>query len=118
MPSDPRKALGKCPSIGIKGSSFAGTIDAAATNEFGQWPPATISNVEAGVLTLMPTYTETVSMGNGWFDAGDTTPGVTTVAGCTYPAAWTALILPALRELSFGVFSCMDQVFTCRIIAV
>ncbi|KAF7328260.1 Glycoside hydrolase family 5 protein [Mycena venus] len=138
MPTDPRKALGKCASIGIKGSSFdgtfsawqtggtgAGTIAAAATNEFGQWPPATISNVDAGALTLMPTYTATgsvptlayitpsgtgsaaaatptASIPNGWFDAADSTPGMTAVAGCTYPAAWTALSLPAPTALCTG----------------
>ncbi|KAJ7856874.1 hypothetical protein B0H13DRAFT_2576258 [Mycena leptocephala] len=115
MPTDPCKALGKCASIVIKGSSFdgtfsgwqtggaaAGTIDTAAMNEFGQWPPATISNVDAGALTLMPTYTETVSIGNGWFDAGDTTPDVITVAGCMYPAVWTALNLPAPTALCTG----------------
>ncbi|KAJ7212469.1 glycoside hydrolase superfamily [Mycena haematopus] len=111
------------------GGTGAGTIAAAATASFGLWPPATISNVEKHALTLMPTYTATgavstltyttpvpsvtgtasavtgtptVSLGDGWFDAGDTAPGVTTVAGCTYPAAWSALSLPAPTALCTG----------------
>ncbi|KAJ6502722.1 glycoside hydrolase [Mycena vitilis] len=139
MPTDPRAAHGKCASIGVTGEQFpgtfsawqtggsgAGTIAASATNAFGQWPPATISNVDAADLTLMPTYTATgsvptltyitpsvtgsasaapsptVSVGNGWFDSSDTTPGVTAVAGCTYPAAWSALSLPAPTALCTG----------------
>ncbi|KAJ7355225.1 glycoside hydrolase [Mycena albidolilacea] len=130
MPTDPRIALGKCSALDVNAAQFdgtysawqtggkgAGTIDAAATDEFGVWPPATISGVDAGALTLLPTYTATgsvptlvyvtptpsvspsvtptASAGNGWFDAADTTPAVTAVAGCTYPAAWSALDLPA-----------------------
>lgn len=133
MPTDPRAAHGKCGAIGIKAAQFdgtfsawqtggagAGTIAQAATDEFGAWPPATLSNVDAGALTLMPTYTATgsvptlayltptpsvtgsaaavtptVSIGNGWFDAADTALVATPVAGCTYPAAWSALDLPA-----------------------
>ncbi|KAJ6528100.1 glycoside hydrolase superfamily [Mycena capillaripes] len=138
MPTDPRTANGKCGSLGIKGSKFdgtfsawqtggagAGTIHAAATNDIGTWPPATISNVDAGAMTLLPTYTATgsvptltyitptitasgatmtptVSIGNGWFDAEDTALGVTAVAGCTYPDAWGALDLPAPSALCTG----------------
>ncbi|KAJ7662453.1 glycoside hydrolase superfamily [Mycena rosella] len=130
MPADPRVALGKCGAIGVTGTQFAGTysawqtggagagtIAAAATAAFGVWPPATISNVDASALTLMPTYTATGSVptltyitpavtgsaatvtpttsgGNGWFDPSDVAPGVTAVAGCTYPDAWSALSLP------------------------
>ncbi|KAJ7877774.1 glycoside hydrolase family 5 protein [Mycena leptocephala] len=133
MPTDPRAAHGKCGAIGIKAAQFdgtfsawqtggagAGTIAQAATEEFGVWPPATLSNVDAGALTLMPTYTATgsvptlayvtptpsvtgsaaavtptASIGNGWFDAADTALVATPIAGCTYPAAWSALDLPA-----------------------
>ncbi|KAJ6452459.1 glycoside hydrolase family 5 protein [Mycena sanguinolenta] len=139
MPKDPRTAVGKCAAIGSNGGTNfdgtfsawqtggtgAGTISAAASKSFGQWPPATISNVDEDALTLMPTYTATgvvttltyttptvtattstpsltVSVGNGWFDAGDTAPAVTTVAGCTYPAAWSALSLPAPTALCTG----------------
>ncbi|KAJ7843740.1 glycoside hydrolase family 5 protein [Mycena olivaceomarginata] len=103
MPTDPRTALGKCSALDVNAAQFdgtysawqtggkgAGTIDAAATDEFGVWPPATISGVDAGALTLLPTYTATgsvptlvyvtptpsvspsvtptASAGNGWFD--------------------------------------------------
>ncbi|KAJ7066845.1 glycoside hydrolase family 5 protein [Mycena belliarum] len=136
MPTDPRTAFGKCAAIGVRGSPFdgtfsawqtggagAGTIDATVTQQFGVWPPATISNVDAGALTVLPTYTATgsvatltyitpsvtrstvtptVTPGNGWFNAGDTAPGVTAVAGCTYPDAWSALNLPAPTTLCKG----------------
>ncbi|KAF8178886.1 glycoside hydrolase superfamily [Mycena galopus ATCC 62051] len=140
MPKDPRIALGKCEAIGVTGTPFvgtfsswqtggsgAGTIAATATNEFGLWPPATISNVDADAMTLLATYTATgavstlsyvtptptptpttvaptltVSVGNGWFDAGDTSPGVTSVAGCTYSAAWSALSMPMPTALCTG----------------
>ncbi|KAF7337353.1 Glycoside hydrolase family 5 protein [Mycena sanguinolenta] len=111
------------------GGAGAGTIDPTAISQFGTWPPTTIANVGAGQLTLMATYTATgsipsltyvtptlsgtgtesaarvtatVSVPNGWFDVGDTTPGVTAVAGCTYPDAWLALTLPAPTALCTG----------------
>ncbi|KAJ6528915.1 glycoside hydrolase superfamily [Mycena capillaripes] len=137
MPTDPRTAHGKCAAVGVEAAPFAGTfsawqtggagagtIAASSTDEFGVWPPATISNVDADVLTLLPTYTATgsvptltyvtptgsgsaapsatASIGDGWFDKGDTAPGVTAVAGCTYPAAWIALSLPAPTALCTG----------------
>ncbi|KAJ6549603.1 hypothetical protein DFH09DRAFT_926049, partial [Mycena vulgaris] len=131
MLTDPRVAAGKCGALGVTGAQFdgtysawqtggagAGTIAASATDAFGTWPPATISNVDPAVLTILPTYTATGSVptltyitpsatgsaaavtptgsiGNGWFDAGDTAPGVTAVAGCTYTDAWNALSLTA-----------------------
>ncbi|KAJ7773286.1 glycoside hydrolase family 5 protein [Mycena metata] len=95
------------------GGAGAGTIDPTAIASFGTWPPITISHVDA-LATLLPTYTSTasiatltfttpsptgslsavkptVSVGNGWFDAQDTGPMVTAVAGCTYPDAWSAV---------------------------
>ncbi|KAJ6528919.1 hypothetical protein B0H19DRAFT_1194126 [Mycena capillaripes] len=137
MPTDPRTVHGKCTAIGVEAALFAGTLSAwqtggagagtiaaSSTDEFGVWPPATISNVDAGALTLLPTYTATgsvttltyvtptgsgsaapsatASIGDGWFDKGDTAPGVTAVAGCTYPAAWIALSLPAPTALCTG----------------
>ncbi|KAJ7017163.1 glycoside hydrolase family 5 protein [Mycena alexandri] len=131
MPTDPRSALGKCEEVGVTGTSFdgtysawqtggagAGTIDASETAVYGTWPPATISNVPANALTLVPTYTATgsvptltyitptptgsaamvtptVSIWNGWFDSADTAQAMTAVAGCTYPDAWRALDSPA-----------------------
>ncbi|KAJ6528287.1 glycoside hydrolase family 5 protein [Mycena vulgaris] len=138
MPTDPRTAIGKCNAIGVLGEQFpgtysawqtggagAGTIAAAATAQFGQWPPATISHVDVAALTLLPTYTATgsvptltfvtptatggaaqatvtASIGNGWFDAQDTSPVVTAVAGCTYPDAWGAVSSPAPTALCTG----------------
>ncbi|KAJ6528562.1 glycoside hydrolase superfamily [Mycena capillaripes] len=129
MPKDPRVASGVCASLGVSGPVFdgafsawqtggagAGTIAASATNAFGQWPPASIANVDA-LATLLPTYTATAtiasltfitpsatgsaatitptaSVGSGWFDASDTASMVTAVAGCTYPDAWSAVSSP------------------------
>ncbi|KAJ7086334.1 glycoside hydrolase family 5 protein [Mycena belliarum] len=132
MPTDPRTAIGKCAARGVTGPQFsgtysawqtggagAGTIDPAAVASFGQWPPATISNVDA-LATSLPTYTATasipsltfvtptatgsadaavtaaptVSVGSGWFAAQDTALAVTPVAGCTYPNAWSAVGSP------------------------
>ncbi|KAJ7752654.1 glycoside hydrolase family 5 protein [Mycena metata] len=140
MPTDPRTARGKCAAIGESGEQFAGTfsawqtggagagtVDPAWSSSYSVWPPVTISNVDADVRTVMPTYTATgnvatltyitptqtgagatstvtptVSAGDGWFDKGDTALGVTAVAGCTYPAAWEALTLPAPTALCTG----------------
>ncbi|KAJ7777689.1 glycoside hydrolase family 5 protein [Mycena maculata] len=144
MPADPRTANGTCAALGVAGAPFAGTfsawrtggagagtIAAAATAQFGQWPPLTIANVPSGARALLPTYTATgraatlayvtpaasvtgslsaavgaaaptVGVGDGWADAGDTAPGVTAVAGCTYPDAWSALSSPAPTALCTG----------------
>ncbi|KAJ6502951.1 glycoside hydrolase family 5 protein [Mycena vitilis] len=126
IPTDPRSANGVCASLGVSGPAFdgtfsawqtggagAGTIAAAATAQFGQWPPATLSHVSVAA-TLLPSYTATasimsltyitpaasgsaatvtptVSLGSGWFDAADTASIVTAAAGCTYPDAWSAV---------------------------
>lgn len=114
MPPDPRAANGAC---GAPATTFDGTftpyqtgggtgvIVGAAANP---WPPTSIGGV--GNPTLLPTYTSTVPIstlptmtfpaptpgaspfngGDGWFDDQDTAPGVTTVAGCTYPNPWAA----------------------------
>ncbi|KAJ7075507.1 glycoside hydrolase [Mycena belliarum] len=142
MPTDPRVSIGKCAAIGVRGRSFegpfsawqtggagAGTIAAAATAEFGQWPPATISHVDAADRTAVPTYTATgavptltyltpatsgggaggagptvtASIGSGWANAGDSKGGVTAVAGCAYPNAYNALSLPAPAAACTGV---------------
>ncbi|KAJ7463501.1 glycoside hydrolase family 5 protein [Mycena galericulata] len=130
MPTDPRTSVGTCAALGVDSAPFdgtfsawqtggagAGTIAPTAIASFGTWPPATISNVAAAALTVLPTYTQTgsvatltyitptpsgsasgaatvkptVSVGNGWVDPSDTAPGVTSVAGCTYVDAWSAL---------------------------
>ncbi|KZP22691.1 glycoside hydrolase family 5 protein [Athelia psychrophila] len=92
------------------GGAGAGTISATWSSSYGVYPPATISNAGAAasalpqytstgtVATLVPPPTLTasatasaVSAGNGWFDASDTAGGVTAIAGCTYPNAWSAV---------------------------
>ncbi|KAK7053529.1 glycoside hydrolase family 5 protein [Favolaschia claudopus] len=73
MPRDPRTAIGKCASIGIRGNQFngkfkawqtggagAGTIAPSVRSEFA-WPPATLSRIGAP-MSLLPTYTATGSV--------------------------------------------------------
>ena len=117
MPTDPRRAIGKCASLGgnmnafdgtfqpwMTGGAGAGTITAATASLV--WPPASITGVPAGSVTALPQYTSTgtastlppptftatvtASVGNGWFDSKDTAPAVTAIAGCAYPDAWNA----------------------------
>ncbi|KAJ7627476.1 glycoside hydrolase family 5 protein [Roridomyces roridus] len=137
MPIDPRTASGKCAAVGVDvapfagpysayqtGGSGAGTIVASSLSSFGQFPPATISNLPSGAMGFLPTYTATagiqtlsyvmpavsvtptatptVSVGSGWVDASDTASFVTAVAGCTYTDAWSALSLPAPTALCTG----------------
>ncbi|KAF7977033.1 hypothetical protein HWV62_4790 [Athelia sp. TMB] len=92
------------------GSSGAGVIAPTFVSQYGQWPPALtggFSNTEAA--TLLPMYTSTgtvaslppptltasatrsISVGNGWADPSDTAGGITAVAGCAYPNAWSAV---------------------------
>ncbi|TFK79234.1 glycoside hydrolase family 5 protein [Polyporus arcularius HHB13444] len=118
MPTDPRKAPGKCDSIGanmgafdgtyeswMTGGAGAGTIAASATQGL-VWPPASFTDIPAASMSSLPQYTATgtistlpppsfsptatVSVGNGWFDAQDNAPVVTPIAGCAYPDAWDA----------------------------
>ncbi|RPD70874.1 glycoside hydrolase [Lentinus tigrinus ALCF2SS1-7] len=118
MPKDPHTALGKCESLGanmaafdgdyqswMTGGASAGTIAASATQSL-QWPPASLTDIPAASMASIPQYTPTgtistlpppsfsasatVSVGNGWFDASDTTPAFTPIAGCAYPDAWDA----------------------------
>ncbi|PAV23602.1 glycoside hydrolase family 5 [Pyrrhoderma noxium] len=115
MPTDPREATGKCGGGSIfegplaasaTGGAGAGTLVASGTANL-QWPPATISN--AGAVTLLPSYTptasiptlvgptftvteskttSTVSAGNGWQNAADTSGMMTDIASCTYLDPW------------------------------
>ncbi|KAF7315004.1 Glycoside hydrolase family 5 protein [Mycena indigotica] len=128
MPKDPRTVTGKCAAVGVRGSRFdgsfsawqtggagAGTIAAAATRQWGQWPPTTLSHAgdilptyanTGAVPTLVyalptPTAIKTESaaptasrMGNGWANAGDTAGAIAPGSGCSYPNAWNALSLP------------------------
>lgn len=121
MPTDPRQATGKCAAIGSKaseqfngqfkswqtGGAGAGTISASAASS-AAWPPATISNADGDaadlpmytstgeIVTLPPatltaTPTQSVSIGDGWYDSSDTGGGVTVIQGCNYPPAWSAV---------------------------
>ncbi|OCH91075.1 glycoside hydrolase [Obba rivulosa] len=120
IPTDPRVANGTCEAVGVApqpfngtfaswatGGAGAGEIAATSIEQFGQFPPATISNVPAASLDLLPSYTTaapiitmpplsfsaaaTVSAGNGWDDTSDTAEFVTTISGCAYPDAWDAV---------------------------
>ncbi|TBU22712.1 glycoside hydrolase superfamily [Dichomitus squalens] len=104
MPTDPRQALGKCASL-VTGGAGAGTIAPSAT-AYLVWPPASITSIPAGSVTVLPQYTATgtlstlppptfsatvtASVGNGWSNSADNTPAVTAISGCTYPDAWDA----------------------------
>lgn len=96
------------------GGSGAGTIVPSFVSQYGQWPPALKGgfNHTTVAASLLPMYTSTglvaslppltltasathsISVGNGWFDPSDSAPGVTAIAGCTYPNAWSAVSLP------------------------
>ncbi|EMD32912.1 glycoside hydrolase family 5 protein [Gelatoporia subvermispora B] len=120
IPTDPRVAIGTCESVGVApqpfngtfaswatGGAGAGQIAATSIEQFGQFPPATISNVPAASLGLLPSYTTaapiitlpplslsaaaTASAGSGWDDVSDTAQFVTTIGGCGYPDAWDAV---------------------------
>ena len=101
-----------CESVDYSPSTWVGTfkpwqtgttssIPAISSSDY-PWPPTTVSNAIVPV-TLLPTYTDTapvvtmpvptftsvptsVTQGfDGWFDKTDTSGGITTVAGCSYP---------------------------------
>lgn len=117
IPSDPRTALGTCASLGFAqnnpwdgnyqpwqtGGSGAGTISATAIASFSQYPPPALSNVNGANPAQLPMYTATsavptlptptfsaatVTGGDGWADAQDTSLAAAPIAGCVYPDAW------------------------------
>lgn len=117
MPTDPRESQGFCESLGFAqnvpfngsyqswqtGGSGAGTIAATALESFSQYPPPQISNVNGEDPAQLPMYTATsapvtlptpvftaatVSGGDGWADAQDTSLAAAPIAGCVYPNAW------------------------------
>ncbi|KDQ16328.1 glycoside hydrolase family 5 protein [Botryobasidium botryosum FD-172 SS1] len=119
MPADPRSASGLCASQGVTatftgtlqpwqtGGASAGTLNAASSAAYSQWPPASLSSIaNAAVLptytptgTLItlavPTFTkpgskETIDAGTGWNNKADTQGMMVAVQGCTYPDAWNA----------------------------
>ena len=114
IPSDPREALGLCESLNFPsnnpwdgnyqpwqtGGEGAGTIAATAVASFSQYPPPQISNVNGEDPAQLPMYTATsapvtlptpdftaatVSGGDGWADAQDTSLAAVQIAGCSYP---------------------------------
>ncbi|KAI1792509.1 glycoside hydrolase [Ganoderma leucocontextum] len=117
VPSDPRQALGLCQSLGFlrnlpwdgnyqswqTGGSGAGTIAPTAVASYSQYPPPALSNVNGANPAQLPMYTATaapitlpppqltgatVSVGNGWANARDTSSKMAPIAGCIYPNAW------------------------------
>jgi glucan 1,3-beta-glucosidase len=122
---------GHCASLGVvQDTPFDGTFKPWQTGQastyavdpsdqalYGQWPPTSIGLVAN--VALLPTYTATgavptlstqsfpyptatVDGGDGWFDSSDTAPGITTVAGCSYPNAWDATAVPMPTALCTG----------------
>ncbi|KAG8878635.1 hypothetical protein FRB98_006024 [Tulasnella sp. 332] len=109
MPADPRAAVGVCgggsPAGALTplqtGGAGAGDFSASVRNA-NPWPP---TNIGGNAASDLPTYTQTglpiptlampsvsaTVTDKGWFDAADTTPMFTPVAGCTYPDAWNAV---------------------------
>lgn len=118
MPIDPRTSVGTCAVLGYP-ASFSGTYEpwqtggvgagatAAAVADTYPWPPIAISNGAAPALlpsytptapiptlppiTFTPAPTPTADVGDGWFNAADTTGAMTEIAGCVYPDAWNAI---------------------------
>ncbi|TFK50803.1 glycoside hydrolase family 5 protein [Heliocybe sulcata] len=124
IPTDPRQAVGKCGALNVTapvqfngsyqawqtGGAGAGTIDPTVSSSYAQWPPAQISGASVPVAQL-PMYTATGAVETlpnptvsgpasktlspyGWDDPSDTAPGVTEIAGCSYPDAWGPASLP------------------------
>jgi len=105
------------------GGAGAGTIAPMLSSEF-PWPPMTMAGVvPSDQVSLLPTYTNTapietlsmptytfsaqghvstVSAGDGWLNPQDTQPGVTAVAGCTYPDPWDATDAPLPTAVCTG----------------
>jgi hypothetical protein len=116
MPTDPRSVVGTCASVGGPSTTWDGTFAPYMTGGAGAgaaaagaypWPPTAINGVGAAATALpaytptgtiatlpVPTFTgssgQSISSGNGWFDADDTAPAPTPIAGCTYPDPWNA----------------------------
>jgi hypothetical protein len=124
MPTDPREAAGTCAAYGVvqnttfdgtylpwqTGGAGAGTIAPSAASSVLPWPPASLSGqanaaqlpvytTTGTVATLPPptftaSATHSIDAGNGWFNSADTSGGVTTIQGCTYPNPWSAQGIP------------------------
>ncbi|KDQ56457.1 glycoside hydrolase family 5 protein [Jaapia argillacea MUCL 33604] len=88
------------------GGPGAGTIDPVVSASYSQWPPLSLSGLPAPAdATEIPMYTATAPIEtlppstitgaatktiteDGWADPSDTAPGVTAMAGCSYPDPW------------------------------
>ncbi|EJD40547.1 glycoside hydrolase [Auricularia subglabra TFB-10046 SS5] len=100
IPTDPREAEGTCQTLGQPlpaagayepwqtGGAGAGTLQGAGP----VWPPTSIPGLD--VATGWPSYTASAPVitmpglgagADGWFNDNDNAPGITTIAGCTYP---------------------------------
>jgi hypothetical protein len=124
IPTDPRTSEGVCNAAGINrpfegplrpsqtGGQGAGTIAPTFLASYGEWPPASLANINATDMFFLPTYTPTGTVprlppptytlksggttvgGNGWYDSADTAGAPVNISGCTYPDAWAETTLP------------------------
>ena len=125
MPKDPRKAVGTCGNTSpwtpplqswMTGGAGADKIPATFSSSFA-WPPTTISH--AGDATLLPTYTQTgpiptlpgptftsaastLSVGNGWQNAGDNVGMAVPIPTCSYLDPWVGSAAPPSPLCSGG----------------
>jgi glucan 1,3-beta-glucosidase len=94
----------------MTGGDGAGTMAAAATANFTQWPPTslvgtpTVANlytytqtgtpITMSVSTPPPAGSEgaTVNAGNGWANAADTAPAYAPISGCNYVRSFARLL--------------------------
>lgn len=91
----------------MTGGAGAGTIAASDSASY-PWPPASFTNVAAGDMTSLaqltqtgtpitmpaetftsPGSSETINVGDGWFNAANTRRAYATVAGCAYPPEYS-----------------------------
>ncbi|KAJ7882227.1 glycoside hydrolase superfamily [Mycena olivaceomarginata] len=85
---------------GVTGGAGTETIAPTAVQSFGQWPPATLSNVDLSA-TLLPTHIATASTAIMTF--------VTPVAGYTYLDTWKAIGSPVPGEYGFTIFNDLQR---------
>ncbi|KAJ7466517.1 glycoside hydrolase family 5 protein [Mycena latifolia] len=124
MPTDPRTSVGQCAALNVTGPQFdgtfsawqtggagAGTIAPSAVAAFGQWPPATISHVDAPA-TLLPVYTPTGSIPTlTW-----ATPAATPTGSASAAASRAAQVTPT-ASVGDGWFDAADTQLVMTAIA-
>ncbi|KZP09027.1 glycoside hydrolase family 5 protein [Athelia psychrophila] len=76
----------------------AGTIFATWSSSYSVYPPATISNAGA-TASALPQYTSTGTVATLVPPPTLTAGGVTAIAGCKYPNAWSAMTRRLVRRL-------------------